>query len=348
MKKIFIDAYTKMNLGDDMFLLSLVRRYPNTQFFVKAEEKHAAAYSDEKNLTVLEARKKNRILKQLEYRFKYDGYVKLGGSIFMERPNEKSRAPLPRFVSKVFNRNKFVIGANFGPYYTDNFLERAKASFYGYRGVSFRDTYSAELFSEFENITKAPDILFGYANYPEYNAGNGVGISVIAPENKLTVDKYADRYYNIIVEICEILISRKIPVTLFGFCEFEGDGEAIDRILKMLSNPSAVKTSVYRGDVDSFLREINGCESIIASRFHASVIGMTMKKKVYPIIYSPKQTNMLKDISFGGAVFDMYGGYFPSAESVVDECFSDRSVTCTDAFASDSEKQFCAMDKFIN
>ena len=135
MKKIFIDAYTKMNLGDDMFLISLVRRYPNVRFVTSAEGKYTLSYSGEKKLSVVKRRKKNRVLRQLEYMIKYDGYIKLGGSIFMEKPGGKKLSPIPRLISKIFNRNKFVIGANFGPYYSDNFLKRAKASFYGYRRI---------------------------------------------------------------------------------------------------------------------------------------------------------------------------------------------------------------------
>lgn len=348
MKKIFIDAYTKMNLGDDMFIVSLVRRYPHTRFVIGAEEKYTLSYSDEKNLTVVEKSKKNRILRQLEYMIKYDGYVKLGGSIFMEKPNGKKRSHIPRLVSKIFNRNKFVIGANFGPYYSDNFLKRAKASFYGYRGVSFRDSYSAELFSELGNIIMAPDILFGYENYPEYSIGEGIGISVIAPENKLTIDKYADRYYNIIVELCELLISRNVPITLLGFCDFEGDGEAVKRILDKLSDRSCVKTLVYDGDIDRFLNEINGCESIIATRFHAMVIGMAMKKKVYPVIYSPKQLNLLRNIDFCGDMWNMYNGEFPSAERILENCFSEKAVYNTELLYSESKKQFLFLDDFIN
>jgi len=227
-------------------------------------------------------------------------------------------------------------------------LKRAKASFYGYKGVSFRDSYSAELFSELGNIMAAPDILFGYENYPEYNIGKGVGISVISPENKLTIDKYADKYYNIIAGLCELLISRKIPVTLFGFCDFEGDGEAVRRILNKLSDRSGVKTSIYNGDIDSFLDEINGCESIIATRFHAMVIGMAMKKKVYPVIYSPKQLNVLSDIGFHGKVWNMYNGEFPSAESIFENCFSKKALHNTESLYGDSKRQFLFLDDFIN
>ena len=144
------------------------------------------------------------------------------------------------------------------------------------------------------------------------------------------------------------MLLHKIPVTLFGFCGFEGDDKAIERVLQMINDRHSVKISLYQGDIDKFLNEINECESIIATRFHAFVTAVMMKKNVYPIIYSPKQSNVLKDIGFDGVVWDMYSGHFPEACSIIKDCFSVKSQFSADDLFTESKNQFYALDKFIN
>ena len=50
MKKAYIVAYCQQNLGDDMFVRSLVRRYPQIRFYCLASEWVNTAFREEHNL----------------------------------------------------------------------------------------------------------------------------------------------------------------------------------------------------------------------------------------------------------------------------------------------------------
>ena len=50
MKKMFIRAYCQSNLGDDLFVLQLARRYPDTQFYLYALGENQNAFRNQPNL----------------------------------------------------------------------------------------------------------------------------------------------------------------------------------------------------------------------------------------------------------------------------------------------------------
>ena len=50
MKKVYILAYSKMNLGDDLFIDMLVNRYKKIQFYSRNMRMDSTAYRQNKNL----------------------------------------------------------------------------------------------------------------------------------------------------------------------------------------------------------------------------------------------------------------------------------------------------------
>lgn len=50
MKKIIIYAYTKFNLGDDLFIKVLCERYPKTKFIIYAPKDYKKCFKDIKNI----------------------------------------------------------------------------------------------------------------------------------------------------------------------------------------------------------------------------------------------------------------------------------------------------------
>lgn len=63
MKKLRVFAYTKQNLGDDLFVKILCKRYPNTKFVLYAPNIYKKVFKDIKNLEVCSSENKlNRII----------------------------------------------------------------------------------------------------------------------------------------------------------------------------------------------------------------------------------------------------------------------------------------------
>lgn len=82
MKKIFILAYARRNLGDDLFIEMLLKRYPQVSFYINVENpEHATLFKKFPNITVINEKERNLTKQNAD---EYDGYIYVGGSIFME------------------------------------------------------------------------------------------------------------------------------------------------------------------------------------------------------------------------------------------------------------------------
>ena len=100
MKKIFLHAYDQINLGDDMFIHTIVNRYSNVKFYMWSDNQNKMIFKGLKNLTVLN--KDSLVLSLFQNirasfaaRYKMwweqrcDAVVYIGGSIFIEYDNWK-------------------------------------------------------------------------------------------------------------------------------------------------------------------------------------------------------------------------------------------------------------------
>jgi hypothetical protein len=54
MKKAFLYAYDRQNLGDDLFVHAITGRYPNTQFYMWSDRKNQETFSCLPNLKVVD------------------------------------------------------------------------------------------------------------------------------------------------------------------------------------------------------------------------------------------------------------------------------------------------------
>ena len=134
--KIYVDAYFAKNLGDDLFVNILTKRYPNHKFYAIAENEKG--YSKD-NLKVYSNKYFFKVLKkfQLEKYLanRYDTVVTIGGSMFMEK-NDADREYIYNLIfegTKQFLNNNYL--NNDKPYdaYTSKVLGSAKCLLDKYR-----------------------------------------------------------------------------------------------------------------------------------------------------------------------------------------------------------------------
>ena len=159
-ERVFLFGYWHRNLGDDLFLKIISERYPQCRFFISSNDDYRNFASNLQN-------KRNRIINKLirvlthekwdysmlcSMAFKVSVY--LGGSLFIE-----SKLPYERHHSK--QSEYYVIGANFGPYFSDAYLKYHERFFLDAKDVCFRDESSLQLFSQAEHLRLAPDVVFG-------------------------------------------------------------------------------------------------------------------------------------------------------------------------------------------
>lgn len=362
-KKMMIYAYTKINLGDDLFIKILCERYPDTKFYIYAPEIYKGIFSELENLTVIPNDTLiNRIIDygfhklklntnvQRIYSKRCDGVIYIGGSIFMQTDNW-IRIYNRKSNYQIRNKPFYVIGANFGPHTDEDFLLRYKELFKGYTDICFRDTKSYNLFcNELDNVRLADDVVFHLNPVLEKEKDKNVVISVIKPSYRSELVSYDESYYEKLKAVSIKLLEKGYTITFMAFCEHEGDNEAIASILKRMpqkyTNQKQVNTFIHQGNIEKSLEIFAQSEFVIATRFHAMILGWLYQKKVFPISYSEKMVSVLNDINFLGT----YAELKKMDEISVDEIIrgmKKNEVNVTKQIIN-AEEHFMKLDEYLD
>lgn len=323
MKKVFyIKAYTKVNLGDDLFIKILCERYPMQDFVLYASPKYKKIYKTCKNLRICskfyyitnifgkiahKLKMVNILKNYIERKIikKVDAIIIIGGSLFIQNGLSKSRTKVKIEEDKeILKNNKpvFLIGSNFGPYTDEEFYKSYKKLFVKYEDVCFREEASYNLFSDLKNVRFASDVVFGYncKNNNKKLKNKEIIISVMDFRRKEELKKFANDYEEKIIKIIKYFSDKNFSITLIGFCSLEGDNKAINNILKKYYNKFGRKTKIkgylYSGNINECMNIIKNSSYMIATRFHSMVLGYVCENNVFSFAYSQKTTNVLKEI----------------------------------------------------
>lgn len=318
-KKNLLKGYFEKNLGDDLFIKILLERYKNSNFEVYSKSNYNNVFNNANikfynnlskeiiykrliNLKNKILRNKNRVL--LESINRYDNIIKIGGSIFME--NKDIDYDIYKNNQFDYSSKYFVIGANFGPYKNQEFVDLHKRDIFNKaQDVCFREKYSSNLFKDLSNVRVAPDIVFGLdISNVKITNNNNVIISVIdCHKDRMTLNQ--EIYNKKINELIEFFINKNFSVTLMSFSQVQGDEKVIEDIVKNSKYKNQIKKYYYRGNIEEALNIIGDSKIVVGTRFHANILGMIMGKTVIPIAYSNKTVNVLKDMNFKGKYFDL-------------------------------------------
>ena len=323
MKKIFVDIYLSFNLGDDLFLDILSKKYPNSEITVNyVGSNYDKFISKYKNIKRRKYTLFNKVYQKLgikdyltDYESiskEYDALVFIGGSIFREEEYHESLYKDRMKMVRAFNKNNkpiFIMGSNFGPYKTEKFFNEYREFYKLCTDVCFRDLYSYNLFKDLKNVRYAPDIVFQMdtSKYRENIKNNTIGYSIIDVRHKDGLSKYYDKYVDSTVKSIEIVISKGYECLLMSFCENEGDLKVIKDITSKLSIDTLkqVKIYEYNGNLEESISIISQLKLFVAARFHANILGLLCDVGIVPVIYSQKTSNMLKDINLDSILLDM-------------------------------------------
>lgn len=321
MKKVYLYAYDKTNLGDDLFIETIVNRYPNTLFYMMSDVQNKNKFKRLKNLRIINKNSQFvTLLKRIRpslvaryeafYKNRCDAHVYIGGSIFMEYPTWKNIVNWWNYQADHYYF--YVLGANFGPYTTEEYKEEMKEVFAKLKDVCFRDKYSYNLFSDVDTVRYAPDILFGYDKMPKAReVKKQIFMSLIDCNSKEDerLRRNSENYIEKMAEIADSYMRDGYKVLFVSFCKAENDMVAIQQVCDKLShwqenrNYSVLEYDGYNSQ--EILLEIVESEYIVASRFHAVILGILAGKPVLPVIYSDKTKNVLNDISINSTYLDI-------------------------------------------
>lgn len=307
-KKILVDIYLAGNLGDDMFLDHLAHSFPNVDFVPFHPGKDYTSFFENYNniqqfsYTLVEkisARLgKNKLTDYNQLSKDFDGLLFLGGGIFREESYWKKVYNYRSQITAAFKasgKKVIFIGCNFGPYFTDEFLNAHTKLFQKVDNVIFRDQKSFQLFSRLQNVSYAPDVLWSYNLPLATKQEKTLGISVIDPRHKAQYKQTYKDYIKAHKELCRSHIQNDYKVILFSFCDKEGDLAVAEEIAK---DCPEIEIQNYTTDISSYLKRIGSCSHFVAARFHAVIIAFKYDIPVIPVIYGDKTENLLIDLGF--------------------------------------------------
>lgn len=352
MKKIYLKVYYNCNLGDDLFIYIISKRYKNIDFITYSYmPNYINTCSNIKyigntiffkminRIIKIASKKKNNLEKLIQK--KCECIIVLGGSMFIEQ----NHIPI-----KMYNDKKYyIIGTNFGPYYSKEFFNYYYSFFSKSVDVCFRENFSYNLFKKLKNVRVAPDIVFGLdTKNIKITSDKRVVISVINCEQK-QCKMYKEKYENLIVDLINKFYSLNYKITLMSFCKNEGDEIAISNVIGKITNSEildCIDKYNYRGNIEEALNILGNCQIIIGSRFHANVLGLVMNKTVIPIAYSDKTLNTLNDIDFRGKVIDIRKLDDFDIKQLSVEDFSYKINI--NKYKNDSLKHFQELDKVLD
>lgn len=299
-KKVFLFAYTQTNLGDDLFVELMLKKYPEIDFEIFIPDfTNTRAFNKYENIKIFEKNDRNLSLVNPT---NYDAIAFVSGSIFMENVGAgfKLMKEYENFIKQCNKKQVpfYYISSNFGPYTTEKFLQSARETFKNCNGVCFRDKYSYNLFKDINTVSYAPDLIFLYPIYKNVVKDNTVGITVIDLSIRKDLKEYEVKYYYILKNNILNYIENGKEVYLFSFCNLEGDKKAIYELLKIIPKEKQKYIHIieYDGDTEKFLKIYSSMEYMICTRFHATVLSTLLLQKSYHLTYSNKTINIIEDL----------------------------------------------------
>jgi colanic acid/amylovoran biosynthesis protein len=359
-KKILVNAYFSNNLGDDLFLKVLFDRYPMVDWYLLTPDTiYKKTFKQYPNVNIIRnlsvnilGIRKIDLFHKLNYHLlkfsKYDGLVIIGGSIFMEgrswRRSLEERRLLPSTFSK-FNKKSFIIGANFGPFKDDQFVQYHHDFFSEFEDVCFRDSKSYDLFNDLKNVRSAPDVVFNLENDETILKEKSIGFSLINLENRKELKEYDEIYKRKMIELIKNKINDGFQIKLFSFCEKEGDLTMANFVRTNLEIKYRDKVEIvnYEGNIHEFIGKFQSCETIFGTRFHAVILALLNNQKVFPLIYSDKTYNVLLDL--GAADNCCFINEMNTLD--VSKIVPHSKRVDLDAIKNNARKQFESLDLFI-
>ncbi|WP_394186459.1 polysaccharide pyruvyl transferase family protein [Metabacillus halosaccharovorans] len=363
MKKVFVDIYLQFNFGDDLFLDILATKFQNCEFTVNYLGNNYDEFLSNYNNV---KRRKYSLLNKIGQRLRlsdsitnydkvaeeHDALLFMGGSIFREEEYHHTLyQDRLKMVKEFKNRDKsvFVLGANFGPFKSDVFLNDYKEFFKLCDDVCFRDLYSYNLFESFPQVRYAPDIVFqmDVNKYLTVTDKKRIGFSIIDVRHKQGLSKFHDDYIRNTVRAIELFVNKGYECCLMSFCEQEGDLKVIDEIKSNLSSELLKKVFVYdyKGNLKEAINIIASFTLFIAARFHANILAILLGIGVMPIIYSEKTTNMLKDMKIDDVIVNMENLHLQFDEEEIAK--SIRNTMNLEYIPSESQQQFNKLTGFL-
>lgn len=317
--KILLEAYLERNFGDDLFVALLTMHYKNHVFYLLDNADRGCAVTDCEEMDIHSITEENAHSRLDEF----DAYVLVGGDFYPPYSNYAGRMRRAEAI-KEKGGSVLILGASLYKEYPEDQLDIV-SGFLGLADlVTFRDSVSYRQCIQFMPDVRAflsCDMAFTLdSKYEKKKKSCGeyrkLGISVRRKYGG-TEEEYKV-YCKLIAEVisAHLKVDADNTVSLLALSTSDSDDrDTADRIKNMLPRDLGRRVEMidYSRDVFRFIEQIDTCDAIISTRFHALCMALILDKPFFPINYEVKIENLLKDLGYSGKMAD-YGAYFDSAE----------------------------------
>jgi len=345
---IAVLAHIDCNLGDDLMLDILFRKYNNHTFYLLGVSDENYLNNEYSNVVFIRLRELYKCI------FKLQGIVVIGGSLFQDYKEAYKSYHLRNLLLKCFKILKkkiCIMGINIGPIYSEECSKIFRNTFKCSDHISVRDEKSYEILkrNDIDNCSYYSDIVFNYQdnNSIEYINKNRLGISII---NYCRNIEHKQPYIDKIVELINkyLIEQEDRTVYLFGFDSgIENDAEVIDIIIEKIVKKDKVHRIIYNGNISKFLTYFKKCSFIIGTRFHSIVLALKYQVPFIPIIYSTKTDNLLNDVNYNNNRYhyDSMGEF--NVEDILDNMYNYENFKINEEYVDLSKGHFNYLDSIL-
>lgn len=360
MKNVLLYGIHSVNLGDDLFFKIILERYPNARFIIQAPEIYKTILSEYNNCIIVsnEDATIKRISKiarithlpktlllyaYLFAKYNIDILLIAGGSIFID-----GNSNMPKFIkgihilTRIFRKVKIcVIGSNFGPSKTEEWKTVVRKTLNYVDDICFRDIQSYELFSDLPNVRWANDIVLHQKPLNGIHKQKTLCVNIRSDDKWPTLKDNKTNYLSKTIQIITKYQEMGYTIKLLSFCTQYGDDSITDELYDMIPYKGNVNKLYYNGNLKECVGIISTADTILATRFHAIILGIIYGLKIIPISYSIKSENMLKTFGLWKNVFDYNSFCNSSIDSIISEVISGYEIDRT------NNKQFDFIDRLL-
>lgn len=381
----YVNGWWKTNLGDDLFLHIICERYRNQSFFITCEKEEMTVFQHLNNLKIIEENKSSVVIKLfskflrvmyfwiplsvlkewIELFFlrkrgisdKNVVVIEIGGSIFMMPKRKDISMTEGYFLRNIELKNfpnYYVVGSNFGPFYFQEQVDKYKELFSKMQDVCFRDTYSKKLFPNLDTVRSATDVVMSLKieDYQQIPEKKQIIISVIDVLSKKDTGlegkhHFANKYEKFILSVTEDYVKKGYKVVLFSFCDFQNDHLFSQKIFNQLNKTIRSNVELFsHKQINKSLSKIAESEKIIATRFHAMILGWLFQKPTFVISYSQKTTQVIEN-SFNKQTFVDYNKVEKLNLNNMDDYFVKIDDLTKEYLINDAQNQFRGLDSLL-
>ena len=367
-KKMYLFACVEKNIGDDLFIYTVINRYKDIDFIITED----ASYLQVNNFSNLIYSRKikkwlkisnnasNNIVKRtiIDLIEKiYSISIKRLDSIYIvgnafKNMNYQGHYQIQWLERRIKKSNNFyLLSTNYGPSNSEKWIEDCASAFSKMTDICFRDINSYKLFSELKNVRYAPDavLTLKIKKNQKNIKKNYIIFSVIdckMKERNVKLKNNANLYEKKMVSLINYFTKSNFNIVLLNSNVIQ-DNPASKRIYDKCNDKNKVSIYDYDGNINGIFKLFNNAKAVIATRLHTIILGWLYDIPVVPFIYDIKVKNILDSYNFDGLIENI-DNLRDMDVSLINQSIENYSFKVSNEILLNANNQFAKLDEMLN